>query len=108
MGRICKANQGLGGGFIDEGGSAMIRVGKGETMPGASLTDGRFVDESGSAACREVLGASSVLTGGGGGGCSSGGWLTDDPAVRIDTGDGGELQRGGEVGAGTGEAARVG
>ena len=30
MGRICEANRGLGRGFIDEGGSATIRVGNGK------------------------------------------------------------------------------
>ena len=62
MGRICEANRGLGRRFIDEGGSATIRVGKGEMMLGTSLglANSRFIGEGGSG--EKVLGASPGLT----------------------------------------------
>jgi hypothetical protein len=37
MGRICEANRGLGRGFIDEGGSATVCKGEGETRVGSSV-----------------------------------------------------------------------
>ena len=72
MGHICEANRGLGRGFIDEGGSATIRVGKGEAM----------VD------INDLLGCP---TDGDTGGCGSGmktGRLMGEQAVGIDNGIG--------------------
>jgi len=75
IGRICEANRGLGRGFIDDGGSATIRVGKGEDMVGIK---------------RASLGCTAA---GYMGGCSSrmeNGSSMEERAVGIDAGTGGK------------------